>query len=170
MKTVLRGPGRDVSRGKWAAGAAVALSAVFALAACGGGSSSSMPSGGVKGAAKTMAGGHRVTATETEYKIVLSQTTLSPGTYTFVAMNKGHIGHSLEIDGPGVSDKRIGGTIPPGSSKTLTVTLGKGTYEVYCPVDSHKKLGMDTHVMVGGSAQGSSPASTGSSTTKSSWG
>lgn len=163
MNAVLRRPGRC------ALGAVVvAVGAALVLAACGGGSSSSMPSGGVAGASKTMAGGHRVTAVESEYKIVLSQTTFSPGTYTFVAMNKGHVGHSLEIAGPGVSNRRIAGTVSPGSSKELTVTLQKGSYEVYCPIDSHKKLGMLDTIKVGGSGHGSAPAST--SKSKSSWG
>lgn len=159
MKTVLRRPGRGIS-----AACVVAGFAVLVLAACGGGSSS----GGVAGASKTIAGAHRVTAVETEYRIVLSQTSFSPGTYTFVAMNKGHVGHSLEIDGPGVSDQRIAGTIAPGSSKQLTVTLQKGSYEVYCPIDSHKKLGMLTDIKVGAIATGSAPASTTKS--KPSWG
>src|SRR2546427_6967182 len=40
--------------------------------------------------------------------------------------------------------------IQPGSTATLTLTLKVGTYEVYCPVgeDSHKKLGMETHLKV----------------------
>ena len=40
--------------------------------------------------------------------------------------------------------------IQPGASATLTLTLKPGTYEVYCPVgeDSHKKLGMETHLRV----------------------
>lgn len=159
MNGVLRRPGRRVSG---AVAAAAVL--VLALAACGGGSSSS----GVAGASKTIGGTHRVTAVETEYKIVLSQTSFSPGTYTFVAMNQGHVGHSLEIDGPGVSDMRIPGTIPPGSSKQVTVTLQKGSYEVYCPIDSHKKLGMLDDIKVGGgAAQGGASTSTKST---SSWG
>jgi uncharacterized cupredoxin-like copper-binding protein len=83
-------------------------------------------------------------------------------------MNKGHLSHSLEIDGPGVSDQRIPGTISPGSSKQLTVTLQKGTYEIYCPVDSHKSLGMLIHVTVGsggaGGSQGTGSTSTNSTT------
>jgi plastocyanin len=90
----------------------------------------------------------RVTATETEYKIVLSRASLKPGTYSFVAVNKGKIAHSLAVNGPGVAHKRITGTIPPGSSKTLTITLRKGSYDVYCPVDGHKALGMDRKVSV----------------------
>ena len=49
----------------------------------------------------------RVTATESEYKIVLSRTSLKAGTYTFDAVNKGKIAHSLAVNGPGVARKRI---------------------------------------------------------------
>ena len=44
--------------------------------------------------------------------------------------------------------------IQPGASATLTLTLEPGTYEIYCPVgdNSHKKLGMDTHLKVVGAA------------------
>ena len=123
----------------------------FLPAACGGGGSGSAgpaTTGGVAGATKSNGAMHRVTATETEYRIQLSQTSLQPGTYTFVAVNKGKLAHSLEIDGPGVSDRRISGTIPPGGTQSLTVTLEHGSYELYCPVDSHKKLGMDTTIGV----------------------
>jgi uncharacterized cupredoxin-like copper-binding protein len=30
----------------------------------------------------------------------------------------------------------------------MTVTLQKGTYEVYCPVDGHKERGMQTKITV----------------------
>ncbi len=96
----------------------------------------------------TMTAAKRVTATESEYKIGLSQTSVKAGTYVFVAVNKGKIAHSLALNGPGVSHKRIAGTIAPGSSKTITVSLRKGTYDVYCPVDGHKALGMDQKLTV----------------------
>ncbi len=123
---------------------------VTMLAACGGASYSSTPKVAAKPAAGTppATSSSRVTATETEYKIVLSSATLKPGSYTFVAINKGSIPHSLAINGPGVSNKQIAGTIAPGASGTLTVILQKGSYDVYCPVSGHKALGMDTKVTV----------------------
>jgi uncharacterized cupredoxin-like copper-binding protein len=136
------------------------LAVVLALAACGGGRSTSTPAGGgVAGASKSM-----VTATETEWAIRLSQTHLAAGPTTFVAVNKGKVAHSLEIDGPGVANERIPGTIAPGSSMRLTVTLKKGSYDVFCPLPGHKQRGMDVHVTVGGGSSGSTTKS------KSSWG
>ncbi|KUN88196.1 hypothetical protein AQJ66_07510 [Streptomyces bungoensis] len=89
-----------------------------------------------------------MTVTETDYALKLSRTSLPPGTCTFVSADHGKITHALSIDGPGVADA---GTknIASGGQDTLTVTLEKGTYDVYCPVDGHEQLGMDQHVKVG---------------------
>lgn len=118
--------------------------AVAALAGCG---------GNMSGATGTQPS--KVTATESEFKIQLSRQSFSPGSYSFVAVNSGKLPHSLEINGPGLSNQRIGGTIAPGQSKTLTVTLQKGTYDVFCPVPGHKQQGMDVQMTVGGASGGS---------------
>jgi len=123
--------------------AAASLALVGAVLVAGGSGSASRTTAGTTAIAAS-----KVTATESEYKIVLSQTRLKPGTYAFVAINKGKIAHSLAVNGPGVAHKRIAGTIAPGTSKTLTVTLRKGSYDVYCPVTGHKALGMDRKVTV----------------------
>ncbi|WP_052434938.1 hypothetical protein [Streptacidiphilus melanogenes] len=92
-------------------------------------------------------GATTVTVTETEFTLHLSQTSFTPGSYTFVAKDDGHVSHALAIAGPGVPTTQTG-TLDPGSSANLTVTLQKGSYELWCPVDSHKSLGMDTHIQV----------------------
>jgi plastocyanin len=88
-----------------------------------------------------------------EWKVELSRRTIAAGTVTFAITNSGSIPHGFEVEGGGI-EKEIE-TIQPGASDTLTLTLKPGTYEVYCPVgeDSHKKLGMDTHLQVGGEKQ-----------------
>ncbi|OXY98735.1 hypothetical protein BEK98_07825 [Streptomyces diastatochromogenes] len=123
-----------------------AFCAALVLAACssGGGGQAS----GSAGSGTTQASGTRVTVTESEFMLKLSRTSFTPGTYTFVADNHGTITHALSIDGPGVEDARTK-DIPAGHSATVTVTLKKGTYDVYCPVDSHKQMGMDEHIKVG---------------------
>jgi uncharacterized cupredoxin-like copper-binding protein len=152
-----------MTRTRNAALVAAALPLAFVLAACGG-------HGGVAGASKTVqAKGRTVTATETEYRIQLSSSKLQPGQTTFEVVNKGSIGHALEIDGPGVSGTRTAGTIAPGSSMQLTVTLESGSYEIFCPVPGHKALGMDVHVTVGASAGNGMPGA-GSTTTSNSGG
>ena len=66
-------------------------------------------------------------------------------------LNFGHtIGHALEVEGNGVETKTS--TIDPGKSATLKVTFPKnGTYEMFCPVDGHKALGMKGKITVGSS-------------------
>jgi plastocyanin len=90
-----------------------------------------------------------VRATETEFHIALSQTTFSPGKYTFVAVDKGQLQHNLVINGPGVSQLKTPGLLSPGQSALVTVTLAKGTYDVFCGVPGHKARGMDVHITVG---------------------
>jgi hypothetical protein len=80
------------------------------------------------GTSSGQAQGTVVTATETEYKIVLSQTSFTPGTYTFVVTNHGQVTHSLEIKGPGVNGQRLPQLLGPSQSGSMTVTLRGGTY------------------------------------------
>ena len=103
-----------------------------------------MPAGRVVTAVKKKT----VTVDETEYKISLSRSDLTPGTWTFNVVDDGQTTHALEIEGPGVAD-RASDTISSGQSTALTVTLEKGSYELYCPVDGHKDLGMKTEITVG---------------------
>lgn len=153
-------------------GAAVAAGAVLAAACAGGGggssgSTSTTPPAGAPTSSSAPPGNRQVTVTMSEFRLDLPQRTYAAGTYSFVASNVGHTVHALEIDGPGVSDQRTPGTVGPGQSATLTVTLQAGSYEVYCPVDHHKDMGMDTHITVGGAGGAtpptSAPASTGGS-------
>lgn len=89
-----------------------------------------------------------VSATLSEWTIRLSDATVPAGPVTFTVTNSGSIPHALEVEGHGT--ERQTALIQPGASATLTLTLDPGTYEIYCPVgqDSHKKLGMDTHLRV----------------------
>ena len=72
---------------------------------------------------------------------------------TLDVKNDGQIAHALEVEGPNGEAKT--GTIDPGSSATLTVDLSKpGTYEMYCPIDNHKGMGMKGTVVVAGGGSG----------------
>ena len=84
-----------------------------------------------------------------EWKVELSQNSITAGPVTFNVTNTGSIPHAFEVEGQGIERETI--VIQPGSSATLTLTLKPGTYEVYCPVgnDSHKKLGMQTDLKIG---------------------
>lgn len=93
-----------------------------------------------------------VTAKLSEWKVELSAATVSEGPVAFRVTNSGSIPHALEVEGQGLERQTV--LLQPGSSTTLTLTLAPGTYEVYCPVgeDSHKKLGMETHLKVVGAS------------------
>jgi hypothetical protein len=83
-----------------------------------------------------------------EWKIELSQSSVPSGPVTFAVANAGSIPHQFEIEGNGIEQRT--GVIPPGGSAALQLRLQPGAYEIYCPVgeDSHKKLGMVTHLTV----------------------
>jgi uncharacterized cupredoxin-like copper-binding protein len=95
-----------------------------------------------------------VTLHETEYKLTPNTLSLpKAGTYVFKGVNDGTTTHSLAVEGNGVDMDAA--DISPGSSGTLKVKLPKtGTYEIYCPVDGHKGLGMKGTVTVGGKGAG----------------
>ena len=132
----------------------------LALAACGG------KSGGSKTvAASGGGGGQTIQVKETEYKLTPSSFTVAkPGTVTFDVTNGGQIDHALEVEGNGVEEKT--GTISPGSSAKLTVDLSKaGSYEVYCPIDNHRGMGMEAKLVVGGASAGGGGTTTTGTTT-----
>jgi uncharacterized cupredoxin-like copper-binding protein len=153
--------------------------AAFALgaAACGGSSSHTSGGSSTTGAASSgstssassapapapaSGGGTQVTVGETEFKLAVSTQSFSPGSYTFKAVNNGRIAHSLEITGPGLSHA-LTPTLQPGQSADLHVTLQDGSYDLFCPIDSHKSLGMNDEITVG--AAGASTATNTPSTT-----
>lgn len=69
------------------------------------------------------------------------------GTYTFRFVNEGESEHALEIDGQGIEEETD--LVAPGETAELTVELTEGEYEMYCPVDGHRGMGMDGAVVVG---------------------
>ena len=89
-----------------------------------------------------------VTATLSEWKIELSQRTVTAGSVAFTVTNNGTIPHAFEVEGQGI--ERETDVIQPGARATLRLSLKPGSYEVYCPVggDSHKHLGMTTRLRV----------------------
>lgn len=97
-----------------------------------------------------------VSAKLSEWRIELSQHTIAAGGVTFMVANGGSIPHAFEVEGQGIEQETP--VIQPGATATLTLTLKPGTYEVYCPVgeQSHKKLGMETHLQVEGAPRSGS--------------
>jgi plastocyanin len=152
--------------------AAAAAALTLALAACGSASSSGTSSaptaaagGGGGGSTSTpvVVSGKKIDVTEKDFSItVAGGSTVKPGTYTFVVVNKGPSSHDLAVNGPGVADKAT--PISGPGTQTLTVTLKKGTYDLFCSVPGHKALGMDTKLQVGSGGSGTAAASSTTST------
>jgi uncharacterized cupredoxin-like copper-binding protein len=84
--------------------------------------------------------------TLTEYHIDMAGGT-KPGKTAFVVKNEGKQKHSFEVVGNGTDDKFLT-DVAPGQTKVLHVRLTRGTYRVYCPVDGHRKKGMETKLTV----------------------
>jgi hypothetical protein len=137
-----------------AGGGAAAGLAVLAItaAACSGGTpstSAAPPTRTSAIASHSMSPGEAATVvpvSETEFKIRLPRTTFPAGNYTFLAKNDGRAPHALRITGPGVWS--LTGTLEPGQSVNLTVTLRPGRYDLDCPVDNHAALGMKQTITV----------------------
>lgn len=105
-------------------------------------SSAAAPPGG--GSSET------VKISETEFELTPADVTVKAGTVTFDVANDGSTVHSLEVEGPS-GEQEIEGDLEPGASGELTVDLSEpGTYEMYCPVDGHKDMGMTGEITVEG--------------------
>lgn len=104
------------------------------------------------------AGAGKTTIGETEYKLNPANPTVAKsGTVTLTTKNDGATVHALTIEhgGPGGKDARSS-DIQPGASTTLSANLKPGKYEIYCPIDGHKGLGMKGELIVTGG--GAAPA------------
>lgn len=116
------------------------------LAACGSGSSSSSSSSGGGGGSGP---GASIGVTLKDFSITLAKTPSTPGTYTFDVTNQGPSSHNLTINGPGVDNQGTPTFSSGDGTKTLTVTLKKGTYDVFCSVPGHRAAGMNVVVKIG---------------------
>ena len=90
-----------------------------------------------------------VTAKLSEWKVELSEAD-GRGRHRHASRSRTQAASPTPSRSKGRGIEQETALIQPGSSATLTLTLRPGTYEVYCPVgeDSHKKLGMETHLKV----------------------
>jgi len=87
-----------------------------------------------------------VVAKETEFKIALPKVAVHAGRVSFDVQNDGKIPHDLVVEGNGVDEKTP--LLDAGQSKTLSVDLKPGTYDLYCSVPGHKEAGMDVKLTV----------------------
>jgi uncharacterized cupredoxin-like copper-binding protein len=123
------------------------------LAACGGSSNN-------EGSAAGGAVVRTIQISEKEYSLNPSSITVpKPGTYEFEVTNDGTTTHALEIEQSGGNGGDNGetktGDIAPGSHKSVKFTFSSGArFEMYCPIDDHKAMGMEGDISVGGAAGG----------------
>jgi uncharacterized cupredoxin-like copper-binding protein len=148
----------NTRRRRRSAVAAVAISALgaLALAGCGGDDNNSTTTpAATTGASETTTGAQggaggasTIDVSETDFKLNPADPTVQAGTVTIKATNDGQVPHSIEVEGPS-GEQKLESDLAPGDSGTLTVDLSKpGTYEWYCPVDSHKDMGMQGEITV----------------------
>lgn len=104
-----------------------------------------------------------ITVKETEYHLALSSRKSVIGPARFVIKNNGKIAHAFAIAGPGLKTKKTK-AIKPGASAILLVTLGSGTYTVWCPMPRHAGLGMKSTVTVRGAVTGGGYGGAGTTT------
>jgi uncharacterized cupredoxin-like copper-binding protein len=99
--------------------------------------------------------GETAGVTGNKVTIILQDFTITPaniklpkvGSYTFELHNEGAQVHNLEIEGNGLEKK--GTDVNFGKTSSFTVDFAKaGEYEMYCPVDDHKGLGMTGTITV----------------------
>ena len=124
------------------------VTVVTVLAACGGDNGDN-ESSAPPAASPPATSSQTVDISATEFKFDPSTVTVdAPGTVTIHLTNDGEVGHAIEIEGNGVEEETE--TIGPGESADLTVDLGAGDYEIYCPVDGHRDQGMEGTLTVNG--------------------
>jgi uncharacterized cupredoxin-like copper-binding protein len=82
----------------------------------------------------------------TEFAVELPKT-VPVGKMIFSVTNAGTVEHNFEVEGQGIEQK-FDINLQPGETKNLHVDLPVGKYTVYCPVNDHKKRGMELELMV----------------------
>jgi plastocyanin len=96
-----------------------------------------------------------VTSAATSLKLSASKTALkfnkktlraSHGKVTITMTNPSSTKHAIGIEGHGID--KDGKTVGKGKTSRVTVTLKKGTYTFYCPVDGHEDAGMKGKLIV----------------------
>jgi plastocyanin len=68
------------------------------------------------------------------------------GSVRLVMANPSGFPHAIAVKGHGINKK--GKTVNKGGTSRVTVTLKKGTYTFYCPVDGHEAGGMKGKLIV----------------------
>lgn len=94
--------------------------------------------------------GRRLDINATEFRFSPSQIFAQPGETLFIALrNNGRHPHSIVFDLPG-GHQGPPGTVPPGGVARFTVHVPRrpGQYSYYCPLDDHRRRGMQGYLHV----------------------
>ena len=88
----------------------------------------------------------RLSASKSKLAFNKTRLTVRHGRVTIVMKNPSRFPHAVGVEGHGVD--KDGKTVNKGGTSRVTVTLKKGTYEFYCPVDGHEAAGMKGKLVV----------------------
>jgi plastocyanin len=139
---------------KWISGLVVVVA--LALAGCGssdkassgGGSSGSSGSSTSTSSSSSSGGGEKLALAADPsggLKFDKKKLTAKAGAVTIDFTNDSSTPHAVAVEGNGLD--KDGKTVTKGKD-ALTVTLKKGTYTFYCPVDGHRQAGMEGTITV----------------------
>ncbi len=124
----------------------LAVTAVLALAGCGGSDEKSTDSGSSSSSSNSSAssggGGEtlKLAADKSALKFDKSSLTAKAGKVTLEMSNPSQLPHAVAIKGNGVDVD--GKTVGNGETSTASTDLKPGTYTFYCPVPGHEAAGM----------------------------
>src|SRR4051794_30419621 len=122
----------------------LAVTAVLALAGCGGSDekSSGSSSSSSNSSASSGGGGEtlKLAADKSALKFDKSSLTAKAGKVTLEMANPSQVPHAVAIKGNGVDVD--GKTVGNGETSTASTDLKPGTYTFYCPVPGHEAAGM----------------------------
>ena len=119
----------------------IGVTALIALAGCGGSSNSSSTATSSGGSTAASGGGTQLTlaADPQQLKFDKSQLSASSGKVTITMTNPSPLQHDVSIKG-GVSAQ--GNIVGQGGKSVVTADLKPGKYTFYCSVDGHEAAGM----------------------------
>jgi plastocyanin len=89
---------------------------------------------------------YKLSASKSQLKFNVSTIRAKAGSVTLSMANPSSLPHAVAIKGHGKNVK--GKTVNKGGTSRVTVTLKKGTYTFYCPVDGHAAAGMKGKLVV----------------------
>lgn len=112
----------------------LAAGAIALVAACGGPAATRAPAASVPAGALTISAKN--------YSFTPETLTAPAGSVTFAVTNDSAESHEFEVLQGETSLQKIE-AFGPGSTQTLTVTLGAGQYEFACRLNGHDILGME---------------------------